>query len=110
VNVDAIRVLYLAAALLEIAGISLVFVGVRIGRRRARVFRAIPRPHAGTVMRFGNRVVRDAERWEQRSRRFERENESEIANILEGNWTAVMGAFLLIVGVIIGTIGNVANT
>jgi len=39
-----------------------------------------------------------------------REQEAEILALLEGHWTATWGAGLLILGVIIGTVANIANT
>jgi hypothetical protein len=133
-------VLYVVAALLEVSGIGTIVADVRAQRARAAELLKRPRrtriprpggPMVGSVhhaiesdqLRRGGPeagaiLARRARQSEDTARRIgfgaaqaEMELQDELVKILGGSlWRKLLGPALLVAGVVVGTLANIANT
>lgn len=110
-----VKCVYVAGSLLEVAGVGCVIWGLSTGRRRARAFKR-ERLHFGREFRFprGFRPpAQEAAQVTRHQRKLENEQEhqkEEILGLLAGRRSEWIGAILLILGIVAGTVANIANT
>jgi hypothetical protein len=115
VGATVVECVYVAGALLEVAGVGCVIWGLSTGRRRARAFKR-ERPHFGRDFRFSRGLRAPALETAQvtrQQRKLENEQEhqkEEILGLLAGRRSEWIGAILLILGIVAGTVANIANT
>jgi hypothetical protein len=110
-----IKCIYVAAALLEVSGVGCVIWGLSTGRRRARAFKRekhsfrrdfrFPRGSRAPTLEAAH-----VEQQQQTLAQEQRHQEQEILGLLAGRRSEWMGAMLLIVGIVAGTVANIANT
>ena len=109
------KVLYVIAALLEVSGVGGVIWGLDAGRRRAHEFKS-EKSHLGARLGFprGRRApVSEATQIKQQQAKLEQEQshqEEEIVGLLSGRRSEWVGTLLLVAGIIVATIANLANT
>ena len=110
-SVSHIRLLYVIATALELAGVSSLVTKLVIGRERAKSHRT-REPHFGPVFRRtgtepdSQHIARQQEKLATEQSR----QEHHLLGLLEGHWTEWLGGACLIVGIIVGAIANIANT
>jgi hypothetical protein len=115
VSPGATKVLYVLAALLEVAGVGGVIWGLDAGRRRAHEFKA-EKSHlrASRGFRKGtNARASEAVQIKEQQVTLEQEQthqEQEIVGLLSGQRSEWIGALLLVAGIVVATIANIANT
>jgi hypothetical protein len=106
-----IKLLYVIATVLELAGVSSLVTRLVIGRERAKSHRT-RKPHFGPVFRRtdtepdSQQIARQQEKLATEQSRQERH----LLGLLEGHWTEWLGGACLLVGILVGAIANIANT
>jgi hypothetical protein len=111
-GVAAVRILYVVTATLEVGGVGCVILGLTGGRRRAEEFQAKKPSRKSRRLSRGTRRSHapGPEQLVAEVAQEQTHQEQELVAILSGSRAEWIGAFLLVAGVLVGTVANLANT